>query len=78
MLSSPGCAACAKVLIFSVFSNLCWLPLWTFQGLSDMGYVALEKGSFDRRLYVLPFGSFPNIMKLNLSFAGMFRQQSQT
>lgn len=39
-----------------------------------MGYVALEEGSFDRRLHVLPFGAFPNIMKHNLSFAGMFRQ----
>lgn len=73
MLSSPGCAACAKVLIFSVFSNLCWLPLCTFQDLSDMGYVALEEGAFDRRLHALPFGAFPNITKHNLSFAGMFR-----
>lgn len=74
MLSAPGCAACAKVLIFSVFSNLCWVPLCTFQDFSDMGYVALEESSFDRRLHVLPFGAFPNTMKHNLSFAGMFRQ----
>lgn len=59
MLRSPGCAACAKVLICSAFSNLCWLPLGTFQDLSDMGYVALEKGSFDRRFHVLsPLGLF--------------------
>lgn len=74
MLSAPGFAACAKVLIFSVFSNLCGLPLCTFTDLSDVGDVALEEGSFDRRLHVLPFGAFPNIMKHNLSFAGMFRQ----
>jgi len=72
MLSFLGCAACAEVLIFRVFSNPCELPLSTLQNLSDMGYVALEKGSFVRRLRVLPCGAFPNVVRHHLSFAGMF------
>lgn len=40
------------------------------QSLSDTVYVALEGGSFVKRLRVLPFGAFPNVMKHDLSFAG--------
>lgn len=76
MLSFLGHAACAKVLIFRVLSNPCHFPLCTLQSLSDMGYVALEEGSFVRRLPVLPFRAFLNVMKHNLSFAGMLSKDS--